>query len=98
MEKASDIHPLLKRIAAITRMERGTLCPLAGRPHYNHQTWQDGRNISRYVRTDEAAALQEAIDGYQRFMKLADQYANLVIRRSRAQRARAFQRTRSRTS
>jgi len=87
MKKASAFHPLLKRIAKIARMERGTLCRMAGRPHYNHQTWQDGRNVSRYVRPEEAAALQQAIEGYRRFRQLTQQYADLIIQRTRAQRA-----------
>lgn len=89
MKKANDFHPLLKRIARIARMERGTLCRMAGRPHYNHQTWQDGRNVSRYVRPEDVAALQEAIEGYRRFRRLAEQYADAVIRRTRAERAQS---------
>jgi len=89
MTKAGDIHPLLKRIAKIARMERGTLCRMAGRPHYNHQTWRDGRNVSRYVRPEEAAALLEAIEGYRRFLKLAHQYANVIIQRTRAERTQS---------
>lgn len=89
MKKANHFHPLLKRIARIGRMERGTLCRMAGRPHYNHQTWQDGRNVSRYVRSEDVAALQEAIEGYRQFRRLAEQYADAIIRRTRAERAKS---------
>jgi hypothetical protein len=89
MRKGNDFHPLLKRIARIARMERGTLCRMAGRPHYNHQTWQDGRNVSRYVRSEDVAALQEAIEGYRQFRRLAEQYADAIIRRTRAERAQS---------
>ena len=89
MKKAINIHPLLKRMAGIGRMERGTICQLAGRPHYNHQTWRGGRNVSRYVRFEDVAALQEAIEGYGRYMKLAQQYADEVIGRTRTERAKA---------
>mgnify|MGYP007057169751 CR=1 FL=1 len=77
---------LLERMAAIERMERGKLCKMTGRPHYNHQTWRNGRNEVRYVPADELAALQEAIKGYQLFIKLAEQYADEVIRLTRRER------------
>lgn len=80
---------LLERMTAIERMERGKLCPMVGRPHYNHQTWQDGRNVVRYVPARDAAFLQEAIDGYHRFKQLAEQYADEIIRRTRHERERA---------
>jgi hypothetical protein len=43
------LPPLLERMGRIQRMERGKVCRLVGRPHYNHQTWQEGRNVVRYV-------------------------------------------------
>jgi hypothetical protein len=89
MKKTSEIHPWLQRLAGIARMERGKLCRMTGRPHYNHQTWQDGRNVSRYVPREDVAALQEAIDGYRRFMQLAQAYADEVIRRTREERLKA---------
>ena len=67
-------------MAAIERMERGKLCRMTGRPHYNHQTWHNGRNEVRYVPADEADALQRAIEGYQLFIALAEQYADEAIR------------------
>jgi len=69
----------------IERMERGTICPMAGRPQYNHQTWRDGRNVTRYVRPKDAADLRRAIRGYALFRRLAEQYADEVIRRTRAE-------------
>ena len=77
---------LLERMTAINRMERGKLCRMAGRPHYNHQTWRNGRNEVRYVPVSEAEAVQEAIDGYHLFIKLAEQYADEVIRQTRSER------------
>ena len=75
---------LLKRMAGIERMERGKICKMAGREHYNHQTWQGGRNVVRYVAVQRVASLQEAIDGYTLFVKLAEQYADQIIRCTRA--------------
>jgi hypothetical protein len=89
MTKANALHALLKRIARIARMERGALCRMTGRPHYNHQTWRNGRNVSCYVPPGEVRALQEAIDGYRRFLALTQQYADVIIQRTRAARARA---------
>lgn len=77
-------------------MERGTICPMAGRPHYNHQTWQDGRNVVRYVRSEDVASLQEAIDGYTLFRKLAEEYADEIIRCTREQRTAATTRNKLR--
>ena len=82
---------LLKRMAAIERMERGKLCRMTGRPHYNHQTWLNGRNEVRYVPAREATALQKAIEGYQFFVKLAEQYADEVIRITRQERQKKKQ-------
>jgi hypothetical protein len=83
---------LLERIAEIERMERGKLCPMTGRPHYNHQTWRNGRNEVRYVPANEVKALQKAIEGYQLFINLAEQYADEVIRLTRRQRENKKQR------
>jgi hypothetical protein len=74
-------------MARIERMERGKICRMAGRRHYNHQSWQDGRNVVRYVPASEVASLQGAIDGHRLFMKLAEEYAAEIIRRTRAERA-----------
>jgi hypothetical protein len=80
---------LLERMGGIERMERGTVSHLAGRPQYNHQTWRDGRNVTRYVPPGEVAALRKAIQGYAMFRRLAEQYADGIIRRTRAERAHA---------
>ena len=81
----TKIHPLLEQMGRIERMERGKLCRLTGRPHYNHQTWQEGHNVVRYVPAEQVAALQAAIDGYRRFMELAQQYAEEIIQRTRTE-------------
>ena len=81
----SNIHPLLEQMGRIERMERGKLCRMTARPHYNHQTWHNGRNVVRYVPAEQAAALQAAIDGYRLFMKLARQHAEQIIQRTRRQ-------------
>ncbi len=79
---------LLERIAKIERMERGKVCRMTGRSHYNHQTWRNGRNEVRYVPADDLEALQQAIEGYQLFLRLTEQYADEVIRLTRRERKR----------
>jgi hypothetical protein len=79
---------ILKEIAKIERMERGTLCRMReGRdgPYFNHQTWEGGRNVVRYVARDQAEAVQSAMEGYRQFLALTKAYADLIIQRTRAQ-------------
>lgn len=83
MKPNKPIDPLLIQMSRIARMERGRLCRLNGRPDFNHQTWQDGRNVVRYVPRDQADEVQRAIEGYRRYMKLAEQYADKIIRKTR---------------
>lgn len=90
MNQTKKTKRLLKAMARVARMERGKLCRMGGRPHYNHQTWQGGRNVVRYVPADEADVLQEAIDGYNLFMKLTEQYADEVIKQTRREREKRF--------
>jgi hypothetical protein len=86
MKHTKKMLRLLERMAAIGRMERGKVCQLTGRRHYNHQTWRNGRNEVRYVREDEVADLRKDIAGYQLFLQLAEQYAHEVIRQTRRER------------
>ena len=88
MKRTKKMERLLERMAAVERMERGKLCRMGGRPHYNHQTWQDGKNVVRYVPKAEAEQLKKDIAGYRQFMKLAEQYADEVIKASRRVRER----------
>jgi hypothetical protein len=90
MNQTKKMKQLLERMAQVTRMERGKLCRMGGRPHYNHQTWREGRNVVRYVPTEETDFLQEAINGYQQFLKLAEQYADEVIKQTRREREKLF--------
>ena len=86
MKHTKKMKRLLERMADIGRMERGKLCQMGDRPHYNHQTWRDGRNEVRYVPKNEVAELKKDIAGHQLFIKLAEQYADEVIRQSRRER------------
>lgn len=90
MKTPSKAKRLLEQMAAIERMERGKLCRMAGRNHYNLQAWRNGRNEVRYVREQERQAIQEAIDGYKLFMELAEAYADTVIEQTRKEHQRTF--------
>ena len=58
-----------------------SLC--SGKTYYNHQTWAGGRNVVRYVTPDKVRALRAAIAGYKKFLKLADEYAEAVSKRTK---------------
>ena len=76
-----------QQITQIHRMERGKLSVMRQGPertHYKLQVWENGKNLSRHVSNDQAAAVQEAIDGYHRFQELTEQYAQQVIDKTRA--------------
>jgi hypothetical protein len=83
-------NSLLKEIAKIQQMERGKISVIRKTLEgcfYNHQTWENGQNVSRYVPCDQVTALQEAIDGYQQFKQLTEEYAQQIINKTRAERA-----------
>lgn len=88
MKTTKKATALLEEMRSIERMERGKVCRMRGRAHFNHQTWQDGRNLVRYVKREEVEDLQTAIDGYARFNALAQRYADEIIRLTRRDHAR----------
>jgi hypothetical protein len=89
MNTKSSPQSVLHDIAQIQHMERGTLSVIRqgpDEPYYNHQCYEGGRNVSRYVPSVQVSQLKEAIEGYHRFQELAQQYAQLVVEKTRAQR------------
>jgi hypothetical protein len=79
----STRESILREMAGIGRMERGTLCPVRGGRYHNLQSWEDGRNRVRYVPASRLDAVREAVEGYRTFMDLARRYADLVVRDTR---------------
>ena len=77
-------------MSAIDEMERGKLCRMAGRAYYNLQAWRNGRNEVRYIREDERLAVEQAIAGYELFKRLADQYAEEIIRQTRKEHRKRY--------
>ena len=90
MNTKSTPQSVLHDIGQIQQMERGTLNVIrqgpAG-PYYNHQCYEEGKNVSRYVPSEQVSQIKEAIDGYHRFQELAQQYAQLMVEKTRAERA-----------
>ncbi len=85
-----DTHPsrsFLEQAAQIQRMERGKLSVMRqgpNGPYFKLQTWQKGRNVSRYIPASQAPAYQEAVQGYQDYQRLVEQHAQQVMERTRA--------------
>jgi len=89
MLNKSTTESILNDIAQIQRMDRGTVSVIRQGPegpYYNHQCYEQGRNTSRYVPREQVPALKQDIEGYHRFGQLLDQYVELVVQRTRAER------------
>lgn len=79
---------LFEQIAQIQRMARGKLSIMREGPestHFKLQVWENGKNLSRHISSDQAPAVQEALDGYHKFKDLTEQYAQQVIDKTRAE-------------
>ena len=74
---------ILQEMNTLTRMERGKLCCQAAnrgaRPFYKLQSWQQGKNRTRYVPAAEVPALQEALANHQRFQELAEEFVTRTV-------------------
>jgi hypothetical protein len=80
---------ILQQIAQIQRLDRGTLSVIRQGPqgpYYNHQCYEQGKNVSRYVPADQVAQLQAALEGHHQFQALVDQYVELMVQKTRAER------------
>jgi hypothetical protein len=89
MQTPITSESLLRALAQIQRLDRGSVSVLRqgpNGPYYNHQCYEDGRNVSRYVPAEQVPELQAAIANYQRFQQLVQQYVELLVARTRAER------------
>ena len=80
---------ILQDISQIHRLERGTLNIIRegpDGPYYNHQCYENGKNVSRYVPRDQVADIKEAIESHRRLQQLVDQYIEVMIQKTRSQR------------
>lgn len=91
--QTSQTAQLLQQIAQIQHMEPGKLCVLRqgpNGPYYNLQWREQGKAFSRYVPAEQVEVLAQHTANYQKFQSLVDQYARLVVERTRAERATGF--------
>ena|SRR5579872_3485309 len=101
MNAKSTPQSVLHQIAQIQRLERGTVSVIRQGPdgaYYNHQCYEEGRNVSRYVPLEQVAEVKEGIDGYRRFQELVQQYVQLTVEKTRAQREAGLKPRRQRSS
>jgi len=83
---------LLHQIAQIQLMERGKLSAytikdraLPVSPYYKLQAWENGKNVTRYIRAEQVPLVEEALANYAKFQDLVGQYAQGVIDQTREQ-------------
>ena len=79
---------LIEQILQIQRMEHGSLCIIRqgpNGPYYNLNSWENGKNCCRYLPQDKVPEVQQAIEGYQKYQQLTDQYAQQIIEQTRAE-------------
>jgi hypothetical protein len=81
---------VLQQIAQIQKIEKGTICVIREGPkgpYYNHQCYENGKNVSRYVPRDQVEQFKQGIEGYQRFQILVEEYVHLMVEQTRAERS-----------
>jgi hypothetical protein len=91
--KSLHTAELLQQMAHIQHMEPGKLCVMRPGPnghYYNLQWREEGKAISRYVPNDQVELVAQHTANYQTFQSLVGQYAQLIIERTRAERAAGF--------
>jgi hypothetical protein len=90
MEPKLTPESLLQKIAQLQHLDRGTVSILRQGPqgpYYNHQCYEHGRNVSRYVPPEQVSELKAAIAGYHQVQELMAQYVQLMVERTRMERA-----------
>jgi hypothetical protein len=88
MNSENTPQSVLQQIAQIQQMEKGSLHVIRqgpSGPYHNLQFTENGKHVSRYVPQDQVDQVRQAIDGYHQFTRLTDQYAQIVIQRTRAE-------------
>ena len=79
---------LIEQILQIQRMEHGSLSIIRQGPngaYYNLNSWENGKNCCRYLPQDKVPEVQQAIEGYQQYQQLTEQYAQQIIEQTRAE-------------
>ena len=82
---------LLAQIAQVRLMERGKLSAYTFKdrstqtPYHKLQSWEKGKNVTRYIPSEQVALVEEALAGHAKFRELVEQYAQTVIEQTRQQ-------------
>jgi len=91
MNYREEREQILKQMAQIDSMARGSIKAeyretkrkdgekVQLGPYYKYQRWENGRNVTRRVPTEEAEQLKNAVDGYHRFLELADEFVAITV-------------------
>ena len=87
MKISKKAQKLLIQMSEITNMERGKVCKMKGRKGFNHQTWQNGRNVVKYIHSENISDIEQDIKQYNHFMDLVGKYADEIIKQSRKERS-----------
>ena len=93
MNTKSTPQLILHDIAQIQQLERGTVSVIRQGPqgpYHNHQCYENGRNVSRYVPPEQVADLKAAIEGYHQVQEMMAQYVQIMVDKTRAERAAGF--------
>jgi hypothetical protein len=88
MNNSLTAQTLLEQILHIQRMEHGSLSIIRqgpNGPYYNLNSWENGKNHCRYVPAAKLPEVQQAIEGFQQYQRLMEQYARQVVEQTRAQ-------------
>jgi hypothetical protein len=78
----------MERILQIQRMEHGSLSIIRQGPngaYYNLNSWENGKNCCRYLPQDKVPEVQRAIEGFEKYQQLTEQYAQQIIEQTRAE-------------
>lgn len=81
---------ILQQIAHIQHMEPGKLCVIGhgpSGPYHNLQCREKGKTLTLYVPADQVPSVAEHTANYRHFQALMEQYAQLIVDRTRAERA-----------
>jgi len=74
-------------------MERGAISSMRNGRFFNHQSWEKGRNVVRYVPAADVPALRKSLHGYRQFVALAQAYVDLIVQETRRQSEKSKSRT-----
>jgi hypothetical protein len=88
---------ILHDIAQIQQLDRGTVSIIRQGPqgpYHNHQCYERGRNVSRYVPPEQVSDLKAAIAGYHQVQEMMAQYVQLMVDKTRAERESGFKKKR----